>query len=138
MTQQLSEQITKAFTLVGELVSRHYRTPAKSSASPLLHCLRTLAQTYPIAPESDIYPTERCLIVAHPNQDDDLPPLGEIYETWLTTAEAGEIIGMTQSAVIAAVKRGTLRGVKLGPKRRGQWRIAPVSARRYIRQKPSG
>ena len=66
----------------------------------------------------------------------DLPPIGEIYEHWLTTKQAAEIIGMSVAGVAYLCAKKKIRAVKIGSERRGEWRIDPDAARQYIRRKP--
>lgn len=60
------------------------------------------------------------------------PPIEEIQEHWLTTAQVAEMKGMSKSAVAYACQHKKFWAIKL----RG-WRIEPLSARRYIRRKPT-
>ena len=69
-------------------------------------------------------------------EENDLPPIGVIYETWLTTAEAADIIKMSEAAVRYACIEKRLRSIEIG-KHRSEWRIDPKSARQYKRRKPS-
>lgn len=69
-------------------------------------------------------------------EENDLPPIGVIYETWLTTEETAEITGMSNAAVRYACIECRLRATKVG-KHRGEWRIDPESAQQYQRRKPS-
>jgi excisionase family DNA binding protein len=67
-----------------------------------------------------------------------LPPIGYIYEHWLTVKAAAEIMRVNESNVRYLCIEERIRAVKVGSERRGEWRIDPDSARRYIRNKPSG
>ncbi len=87
-------------------------------------------------------PNYKGLIMPAKQNNDDLPSIGVIYETWLTTAQAAEKLGITRQAVIDAIKRWTgdendplaIRGVKLGKSGRGEWRAEPASVERYKRR----
>ena len=70
--------------------------------------------------------------------DPDLPPIGYIYEHWLTTKQAAEVMGISLSSAHHLCQKGRIRAIKIGGDRRGEWRIDPDSARRHIRRKPSG
>lgn len=65
------------------------------------------------------------------DEERELPSIGEIYETWLTTAEAAEILNMRQKSIGDAIRRGKLRGVKLGGLMRGEWRVDPASVAKF-------
>lgn len=68
----------------------------------------------------------------------DMPDEGYIYMHWLTTAEVVARTGYNSGqSVINAIKSGKLRGVKLGTKQRGEWRIDPASLEGFKRD-PSG
>ena len=73
--------------------------------------------------------------MADKKQQDDLPPIGEIYEHWLTTAQVAQMHNMTVSAVHYLCAENKLRAIKIGSKRRGEWRIDPISARNYKRKR---
>lgn len=49
---------------------------------------------------------------------------------FLTLADVAEILNTTGAHVNAMVKRGELRGIRIG--NRGQWRIENVELERYI------
>ena len=70
------------------------------------------------------------------SDEKELPPIGVIYETWLTTAETAEITKMSEAAVRYACLEKRLRATKIG-KHRSEWRIDPDSAQQYKRRKPS-
>lgn len=57
---------------------------------------------------------------------DDFPPINEIYETWLTTAEVVERTDYnSHQSVIYNIRKGYIRGVKLGSDSRGEYRVDP-------------
>ena len=63
-----------------------------------------------------------------------LPPIGYIYEHWLTVKAAAEIMRVNESNVRYLCIEKRIRAVKVGSERRGEWRVDPDSARRYIRK----
>jgi hypothetical protein len=71
-------------------------------------------------------------------QNDDLPAIGVIYETWLTTAQVAEMHDMSTSAVVYLCSHDRLRATKVGSMGRGggEWRIDPDSAKNYKRKMP--
>ena len=69
-------------------------------------------------------------------KENDLPSIGVIYETWITTEDAAQITNMSEAAVRYACIEGRLRATRVG-KNRSEWRIDPESAKKYKRRKPS-
>ncbi len=65
------------------------------------------------------------------------PDDGTIYTTWLTVKQAELIMNMSGSAIRLACDERRLRSKKFGGKRRGEWRIDPVAAKKYQRRNTS-
>lgn len=70
-------------------------------------------------------------------ENNNLPSIGVIYETWLTIDQAAKIMQVSESAARRACVAEKIRSQKMGSKRRGEWRVDPRAARQYIRRKPS-
>lgn len=70
-------------------------------------------------------------------EENDLPSIGIIYETWLTIEQAAKVMQVSESAARRACTDHRIRSLKMGSERRGEWRIDPEAARQYIRRKPS-
>jgi len=98
------------------------QNPLKSSLIPVENVFDSLSQKGLIMPAQ---------------QNDDLPAIGVIYETWLTTAQVAEMHDMDMSSVAYLCRKKILRSVKFGGEQRGEWRIDPIAARQYIRRKPA-
>lgn len=76
------------------------------------------------------------------NLNSDNLDLGDIMSNWLTTSQVVEITELNNvTSVVYAIKTGRLRGVKVGEKYRGEWRVDPASVEEFSRsnkgRKPS-
>lgn len=69
-------------------------------------------------------------------EENDLPSIGVIYETWLTTEDAAQIMKVSEAAVRYACIEKRVRATRIG-KHRSEWRIDPDAAHQYKRRKPS-
>ena len=99
---------------------------------------RSMAQPQHFVPQSSLRETNlKGLIMAETTPpENDLPPIGEIYETWLTAKAVAEMHNMTVRSVQYLCKVERLRAVKIGSQYRGEWRIDPKSAAAYKRKMP--
>jgi hypothetical protein len=76
--------------------------------------------------------------MSDPKNDHDRPSIGYIYEHWLTSNQAAELLNMTRQGVHYLCKIGKLRATKIGTRVGGELRIDPDSVYRYHRRKLSG